>query len=41
MFMRIQKDEYVAPEVEFWEVNVEQGFLNSIEDPDINDEIEW
>lgn len=33
--------EYITPEIDVWEVIVEQGFINSMEDPDLNDEIEW
>lgn len=33
--------EYITPEIDAYEVIVEQGFINSMEDPDLNDEIEW
>ena len=34
-------DEYIAPELDINEVAIEQGFMNSMEDPDVNDEIDW
>ena len=39
--MRIKKEEYVAPELEVVDVIAEQGFLNSIEDPSENEEMDW
>jgi hypothetical protein len=32
---------YESPEIELFEVEVERGFQNSMEDPFENDEIEW
>lgn len=34
-------EEYLSPEIDIVEVYVERGFDNSMEDPNINDEIEW
>ena len=39
--MRIKKEKYVAPELEVVDVIAEQGFLNSIEDPTENEEMDW
>ena len=39
--MRIKKEKYVAPELEVVAVIAEQGFLNSIEDPTENEEMDW
>lgn len=38
-----QKDllTYESPDIELFEVEVERGFQNSMEDPFENDEIEW
>ena len=32
---------YESPEIELFEVEVERGFQNPMEDPFENDEIEW
>lgn len=32
---------YESPDIELFEVEVERGFQNSMEDPFENDEIEW
>lgn len=34
-------EEYLASEAEILEIAVEAGFSNSIEDPDVNDEMDW
>lgn len=33
--------EYIAPEVEILEFAVENGFINSLQDPFENDEMDW
>lgn len=33
--------EYVSPDIYAIEVVVEEGFINSLEDPTENEEIEW
>lgn len=33
--------EYVSPDIYTIEVVVEEGFINSLEDPTENEEIEW
>lgn len=35
------REQYATPEVEIFEIMVEGGFGNSIEDPVENEEIEW
>jgi hypothetical protein len=35
------KREYVSPDIYTIEVVVEEGFINSLEDPTENEEIEW
>lgn len=35
------KQEYVSPDIYTIEVVVEEGFINSLEDPTENEEIEW
>ena len=35
------KQEYVTPDIYPIEVVVEEGFINSLEDPTENEEIEW
>ena len=37
----ITQTAYESPELELIEVNVEQGFTNSMEDPKENDEMDW
>ena len=32
---------YESPEIELFEVEVERGFQNSMEDPFENDEMDW
>ncbi len=39
--MNTERKEYLAPELEVMEVVVEQGFINSMEDPSENDEMDW
>ena len=35
------KREYVSPDIYTIEVVVEEGFINSLEDPTENEEMEW
>jgi hypothetical protein len=39
--MNRERKEYFAPELEVMEVVVEQGFINSMEDPIENEEMDW
>ena len=40
VYMEIKR-EYVTPDIYAIEVVVEEGFINSLEDPTENEEIEW
>jgi hypothetical protein len=39
--MKREKIEYTSPMLEILEFVIEQGYQNSMEDPEINDEMDW
>jgi hypothetical protein len=39
--MKREKIEYTSPMLEIFEFVIEQGYQNSMEDPEINDEMDW
>lgn len=39
--MKFETIGYQSPDIEIIEVEVEQGFANSLEDPNENDEMDW
>lgn len=36
-----QKELYIAPDIDLLIISVEQGFANSIEDPVVDEEMDW